>query len=215
MEAWILFGPRAPNNGESFLDFIHRYTVSSPAFEVSPSNSQHLDHRRLQRKATSPRCFLSGPGSCISHAGSYQSSELRHRTKVPSFLRKSGPPTETAWECLEMHSPNTITLEFCQPRDTLSVPATFWRGRGTRPPEIPPAPYRSHRKRLSQEWPRPARNAGLETLHVLFTAPWSLRGKNTQRGRVSFALFQSHLRSPLHPPSMGRCSRPRKTWAHR
>ena len=121
----------------SFPDFIHRCTVFSPAFEVSPSNSRPLDHRKPQRKATSPRCFLSGPGSCISHAGSYQSSELRHRTKVPSFLRKSGPPTETAWECLEMHSRNTITLELCQPRDTLSVPAAFRRRPSQMPQKMP------------------------------------------------------------------------------
>lgn len=148
-----------------------------------------------REKCTTPRCFLRGPGSCISHVGSYQSSELRQKTKAPSFLRKSGPPTETAWECSEMHSPNTITLELSQLRKSPSG-----GGGGvvmTRIPEIPPARYRSHRKHLSQEWPQPARNAGLETLHVPFTVSCSLHGKNTQRGRAPFALFQSHLQSPL------------------
>ena len=84
-----------------------------------------------REKRTTPWCFLRGPGSCISRVGSYQSSELRHKTKVPSFLRKSGPPTETAWECSKMHLPNTITLELSQPREALSVWVAFWSGRGS------------------------------------------------------------------------------------
>lgn len=84
-----------------------------------------------REKRSTPRCFLRGPGSCISRVGSYQSSELRHKTKVPSFLRNSGPPTKMAWKCSEMHSLNTITLELSQPREAFSVQVAFQRGRGS------------------------------------------------------------------------------------
>ena len=100
------FGPRAPDNGVSFLDFIPGCTVFSCCFffEVSP---RPLDHRKLQRKVQHPKMLSQRSWKLYFTCGELPVLWIKTQNKGPLFLKKFWSPNknglEVFWDALAQH----------------------------------------------------------------------------------------------------------------